>query len=345
MLSPSARVRESGLYIASQTRHVSLESDGLDRSAAFLSSEILSLSCEETQLGDEDIDPKGSLQDRTDWVFFISALNFCFWRPDSLYRVSFRGRDYSGYRAFCAAVSRAVEAGIPLFRPAFYSQISETRLDELLRPEEGHIPLCGERTCILRETGSVLCESGGSFLPLLLSCEGSTQRLVSLVLDKFPSFRDEALSAHDPSRRVCFYKRAQILAADLWNHFGGTGPGAFHDVGELTMFPDYRVPQVLFSLGVLSYSPALLQLLGRGQELERGGQMEQEIRGCSVWAVELLKERIVTELGETGGERARKKGWEINSVSLDYFLWRYSKRERDKVERSVSHHRTRTIFY
>ena len=251
MLSPSARVRESALFIASRARHVTLQSEGLDRSAAFLSSEVLSLSCEETQLGDADIDPKGSTQDRTDWVFFISALNFCFWRPDFPYRLSFRGRDYSGYRAFCAAVARAVEAGVPLFSPAFYSQISEARLDELLRPTEGHIPLCGERTRILREVGSVLCETGGSFLPLVLSCEGSTQRLVSLVLDKFPSFRDEAPSAHDPSRRVCFYKRAQILAADLWNHFGGTGPGAFHDIGELTMFPDYRVPQVLFSLGVL----------------------------------------------------------------------------------------------
>ena len=338
-------MRESSLFIASRARHVSLETDGLDRSASFLSSEVLSLSCEETQLGDGDIDPKGSLQDRTDWVFFISALNFCFWRPDCPYRLIFRGRDYSGYRAFCAAVSRAVEAGVPLYRPSLYSQLSETRLDELLRPEEGRIPLCGERARILRETGTVLCESGGSFLPLVLSCEGSTQRLVSLVLDKFPSFRDEALSAHDPSRRVCFYKRAQILAADLWNHFGGTGPGAFHDIGELTMFPDYRVPQVLFYLGVLSYSPALLELLERGHELERGGLMEQEIRGCSVRAVELLKERIITQLGEEGCEGARRKGWEINSVSLDYFLWRYGKRERDKVEKSVSHHRTVTVFY
>ncbi|KAI6658123.1 hypothetical protein LOD99_15836 [Oopsacas minuta] len=345
MSLPSQRVRDSAIFICSRAEHVSIQTEGVQKAADYLTSEVLSLSCNETQLGDADIDPKGSDQDRTDWIFFISALNFCFWRSDTIYLVVFRDREYSGYRGFCAAVARAVQAGIPLYRPEFYSQISEARLGELLKPEVGEIPLCMKRTQILREVGSVLCEMGGSFLPLVLSCQGSTQRLVSSVLDKFPSFRDESPSTHEPGRQVYFYKRAQILSADLWYHFKGSGPGAFHDINELTMFPDYRVPQVLYSLGAISYSPELMGIIKRGQQLEAGGKIEQELRGTSVRCVEVLKELIIARLGEVGLDKARENGWEINSVSLDYFLWRYSKRERIKVETSVPHHRIITTFY
>ena len=37
----------------------------------------------------------------------------------------------------------------------------------------------------------------------------------------------------------------------------GKGLGAFHDIGELTMFADYRVPVVLRQLDILQYSPEL----------------------------------------------------------------------------------------
>lgn len=43
------------------------------------------------------------------------------------------------------------------------------------------------------------------------------------------------------SVKVKFYKRAQILAADLWSCFEGKTYGEFHDIDEyLTMFADYR---------------------------------------------------------------------------------------------------------
>ena len=344
MTSPSARVRESAEFISSRAEHVLLSPAGLERTSVLLCSELESLSRGDTQLPKADIDPTGTEEQRVDWIFFISSLNFCFWVPGpGLYRVRFRGREYSGYRGFCAAVARAVAGGVPLYRPSFYSGLTEEALRELLQPEDGELPLCRDRARILREVGTVLCHAGGSFMPLLLSCEGSAQRLVSAVLDRFPSFRDEARSAHDPTRQVCFYKRAQILAADLWDHFGGEGPGRFRDISELTMFPDYRVPQVLHSLGAISYSQALLGALRAGQQLEAGSRMEQELRGVSVRCVEELRALMECRLGEEGLDTIRRNGWELNSVRLDFFLWRYSKRE--GAELSAPHHRTLTTFY
>jgi hypothetical protein len=64
--------------------------------------------------------------------------------------------------------------------------------------------------------------------------------------------------------KVSFYKRAQILIADLWSCFEGKGLGAFNDIDYITMFPDYRVPQVLVYFGAMKYSDGLLNTLQSG---------------------------------------------------------------------------------
>lgn len=40
--------------------------------------------------------------------------------------------------------------------------------------------------------------------------------------------------------QVSFYKRAQILVADIWACFEGKSYGEFHDIDTITMFADYR---------------------------------------------------------------------------------------------------------
>ena len=57
--------------------------------------------------------------------------------------------------------------------------------------------------------------------------------LVNLITDYFPSFRDEA---QFEGSTVHFYKRAQILVADLWACFEGEDYGQFFDIDKLTMF-------------------------------------------------------------------------------------------------------------
>ena len=75
---------------------------------------------------------------------------------------------------------------------------------------------------------------------------GSAVRLVDLIAASFPGFRDQAVYR---GRQVFLYKRAQIFVADVFGAFQGKGLGRFHDMGQLTMFADYRVPVVLEKLG------------------------------------------------------------------------------------------------
>ena len=76
-----------------------------------------------------------------------------------------------------------------------------------------------------------------------------------------------------------FLKRAQIFAADLWACFDGAGPGAFADVDKMTMFADYRVPQILNTMGCLYYSPKLAATIAAKRDIPSGHSWEVQMRG------------------------------------------------------------------
>ena len=48
-----------------------------------------------------------------------------------------------------------------------------------------------------------------------------------------------------------FYKRAQILVADLWACFEGTSHGQFDDIDTITMFAGKRVNFCEIQLGLM----------------------------------------------------------------------------------------------
>ncbi|ERE80795.1 queuosine salvage protein isoform X5 [Cricetulus griseus] len=200
------------------------------------------------------------------------------------------------------------------------------------------MPLLEERHRILNETGKILLEKfGGSFLNCVQKSEKSAQKLMRLVVENFPSYRDEA---QFEGKRISFYKRAQILVADTWSVLEGKGDGCFEDISSITMFADYRLPQILVYLGALKYSDDLLKRLHRGEMLSNGERQEVEIRGCSIWCVELIRDCLL-ELLEKRGEKPQG---EVNSVLLDYYLWDYARDHRDDM-RGIPFHRTRCIYY
>lgn len=154
------------------------------------------------------------------------------------------------------------------------------------------MPLLNERVQLLRTASNL------DPIALVDEADRSAARLVNLLTSTLPDhFSDTAIFA---DRTVSLHKRAQILVADLWACFRGTSFGEFADIDTaLTMFADYRIPQMLQRFGVLRYSPRLESKIRRKEVFESGEAMEVEVRGCSVWAVELLRREIVRKGGQT----------------------------------------------
>ncbi len=94
----------------------------------------------------------------------------------------------------------------------------------------------------------------------------------------FDCFRDEH---HFSGRRkpVRTLKRAQIFVADIWACFEGEGYGDFRDIDKITMFADYRVPQMLQSMGCLAFSPPLDVAIRSKRDIPSGSSWEMQLRG------------------------------------------------------------------
>lgn len=191
-------------------------------------------------------------------------MNFCFWTPGTD-ATKWKVDEQTGYFALCAAVSRAVSEGIDFTNPTYYSKITFEQLSHILRSDDGFTicPLIPERVQCLHQVGQKLIEKfGGNFENCVKICENSAEKLLHLIVEEFECFKDEA---NFNGQRVQILKRAQILVGDIWACFRGEGLGRFDDLDKITMFADYRVPQVLVHFGALEYSDELMATLRAGE--------------------------------------------------------------------------------
>ncbi|HIC92775.1 MAG TPA: hypothetical protein EYP09_00795 [Anaerolineae bacterium] len=260
------------------------------------------------------------------WLLVLDGLNFCFW-PEPRWEIEYEGERLRGYFALAASLKRAVEEGFPLLDAEHLRNISLSELAHIFQGR-GEIPLLEERLRILRELGEVLSEKyGGRACSLVEKAGKRAADLARGLVEDFPSFRDEALYR---GHGVRFYKRAQIFVADLYWSFGGKGWGDLAGMEELTVFADYKLPQVLREAGVLKYGLELAEKVDGRVPLTAGGQEEVEIRANTVWAAELIR-RSLAEMGVS-----------LRAFELDCILWSMSKGE---GFRARPHHRVLTTFY
>ncbi len=321
-------VRVAAAWVLRQSRFVSLKEEGLQR----LAEALLCLP-----------DPKwvsayhfrGEEELTLRYLLVLDALNFCFW-PPPFFDLASQGRKaqdgekwsvsgpngerLTGYYALSFRLRQLAQDFPDFFSPSFLSRVSLKELWELLGP----IPLPSWRVRALHEVGAVLMRFGSASRVFSLA-EKSGQKLVELLTSHLPMFRD---AARYRGKWIPFYKRAQILVADLWGTFGGKGFGEFYDLAWLTAFADYKLPQILWDRGVIRLAPSLAGRISAREPIPRGSEEEVELRAATVVAVE----RLVGLL--------RERGREILPFQVDWLLWNLSQKGL-----SVPHHRTLTWAY
>lgn len=349
---------------------------------------------------EHELHPKTKDESTVDFIFTMDLLNFSFWSDQTdekkRFAVEYRGRRWTGYWSLVAALQRALDEGIPITDPEYWVN-EDVCTDDVIKhvfrsATEEQMPLIQERIQCLREAGRALCKDfDGSFTNCIYSAHYSAASLVNLLAESFPCFRDETTFQ---GRRVRLYKRAQILVADLWACFNGESYGAFQDIEKITMFagmslhlhylfaqqltftPDYRIPQILYQFGCLMYSPPLESHIRSLKPIPSGSNWENELRGVSIWCVELIKREIERQHPEVKAvklhpppsnedantlEDARKCTTQkhskhkmsvhepqvsgINAILIDFFLYDTMKAFEKDGRVTIPHHRTRSIWY
>lgn len=240
----------------------------------------------------------GSPERTLRYLLVLDTVNFSFW-----------GGRAGGYWQLAERLRDAFAAGDELAEPAALAGMTAARLREIA----GDLPMLEERAEALRQLGA------HGFDGLVRETAAETARTLA---ERLPSYADVAEYA---GARVPLLKRAQIVPADLH----GAGVARFPDLGALTCFPDYKLPQVLRHLGALEYSSSLARRVDGWQELRPGEPAEVEIRAATVVTVERLRAALA------------ERGRDLRSIEVDWILWDLSQ----GLYPVRPYHRTRTIFY
>ena len=263
----------------------------------------------------------------------LDALNFCFWADpgEDRWKITYEGEVLDGYWALAAAIKRAIDKNeCPLWDADFLADMDDDDANAIFHPKgasSGRIPMFQTRIANMREVGRVLLRKyDGWFGTAIEAAGGSAPTLVQSVVRDFPSFDDVTTYAGQPVR---LYKRAQILASDLYGALDGKGWGDLRDLDQLTAFADYKVPQLLRAEGILAYTPQLAARIATQEYLAPECPEEIEIRAATVWGVELLRRALV------------ERGITAHAFEIDWYLWTLAQGRHDMEP----YHRTRTVFY
>ncbi|CAK7212995.1 hypothetical protein SCUCBS95973_001649 [Sporothrix curviconia] len=335
-------VLEGAEHVYDNAIDVALDMRSCKNAAEAIHSQMKAKNYTPSTWAEHELHPKTRDESTVAFIFTMDLLNFSFWSERSeadRFGIDYRGKKWTGYWSLVAALQRALEEDIPITSSDFWQ--SEDECDMALMRKvfrsvsDEEMPLLAERLACLRVAGQVLYEKYGcSVVNVVKAAGGSATKLVNILARDFSCFRDE-FSSEGRRKPVRFLKRAQILVAELWACFDGQGYGEFRDINKLTMFADYRVPQILHSMGCLYYSPPLLTAIQAKQTIESGCSWEMQLRGCSIWCVELIRREIMRQHPEA----------KVNAILIDFFLYDTMKELEAAGKDEIPHHRTRSIWY
>lgn len=301
------RVREACAWVAVRAGSVSIEEAAIERYAATLPA---SVEPPEPDPATEIVGGDPELQ--AAFAICLDAINFgSGWWPTIRKRPG-----HSGYFTIAAGLTERFRERGP-WPAAELAGLSAAEVAAVVGQDPGH-PLMADYAASLRDVGErVLSEHGGRFAAVVEAAEGSAPALADL-LAGWDAFAD--VSSYE-GRRVPFFKRAQLVPADLER----SGAAALRDRHLLTAFADNLVPHVLRLDGVLRLDPELERRIEAGELLEHGSPEEVELRAAAVHAVELLA-------AATG----------LAPADVDYLLWTRGQQARYKA---VPRPRSRNTAY
>jgi YHS domain-containing protein len=282
-----------------------------------------------------------------DYLIILDTINFCFWSPfakasedrpsfseasegraiqKEKWNIEYKGKRYDGYFAMSLALKRFFEKNPEKANIEYFSKISFKDFCYILKGK-GDLQFLKERWRGVKLVSKVLSRKyNGDSRKFVKSAKDKFSILVPKIYKELPTFDD---IAEYGGKKIYLLKRAQILACDICFAFGNKEIGHFVDLDYLTVMPDYKLPQILFHWGVLSYSYELAGKVNNKVLIPVGSEEEVEIRAATVWAVEYLKEELAV------------LGRNFHSYELDWILWAESQKE--KMQNN--YHLTKSIYY
>ncbi|XP_059612702.1 queuosine 5'-phosphate N-glycosylase/hydrolase-like [Phlebotomus argentipes] len=310
--------RDSGEFIVNCAVRVKINRDGIEKLSQEVLKKLISGEIDFGMFSQHKNFPKPDDAQCLNWIFLVSNLSFCYWKGSHAGK-TWRVEGYIGFYALCASINRTRRIGADITNPEYYSQLNVNDLMWIFREDEGagKFRLIEDRIEILKDVAKTLVEKfDGNFENCVKQCDKSAQKLLQIIIENFPRFRDEATFMGE---RVSFHRLAQMLIRDIWITFKGEGLGEFTDINSLTISSDYHIAKVLAYFGALQCNPTMIQCMKNFLVLNQGPE-QVELCGASIYIVEEVIKNVLQKIDDQGLNIPRES---VNSCLMDCFLWEY----------------------
>jgi Protein of unknown function (DUF2419). len=305
---------ESIKYVVDNSKNVKINKNNIENIIPYLNKKA-----NESWLDFEYLDlDKCTNKEIIMYLILCESLNFCYWGSNPKWKIEYKGKWYSGSYGLFYSVAKAIKNGYDLLNIEYLEKIDIDKLDEIFKGTTS-IPLLKERFDILKQLTKELKKIED--IESLFNVSNDVE-LLNEIINNFSNFRD---ISNYKGKDIYFFKRAILLVGDLISNVEYIKEKVNNDDNMLGC-ADYKIPQVLRHLDILEYSKELSTIVDNEELLKHDSEMEIEIRASMLYAIELIKEKLVS----------------MNSVQIDNALWLLSKNDDFK---NKPYHLTETIYY
>jgi hypothetical protein len=270
---------------------------------------------------------KWNQSDALKLTLIFNAMNFCYWarKDNPKWSIEIEGKLLDGSIALVRLLEEHGKNDKDFLDWNYLAELRFPDFKNLFNRSNTEIPLIEERYNNLVSLAKHILNNYNGDSELLVR-DGNAEKFLEKLIE-MDCFKDESIFL---GKKVYFWKRAQLevkmfsdLQEILTEH-------SLKNVAILTAFADYKVPQILRHLNILSYSSELSSLVDSYELIQKDSKLENEIRISTIVAVERIK------------DFAKKVGLKFTSSQIDSMLWNRAASNKDTMK---PYHRTYTIAY
>lgn len=315
-----SRVRKLSETLLSNSKYVSLKKHRVDAVADILSDV-------ELEIPTWNLSPfypqSNVFEEMCLFYLIFNSINYCYFDHD---RKKFFDGTMSGSSL---AVTRITENWEDLRRPEFLAYVDENYLLSELFTAECPISMAKERAHALREVGQFINQNPDFTFRKFFRKYKSNAYFISQIIPTLLSSWEDA-----------FFKRAQLFVGMVYGRFQHDEICPFEGgLEDLTVFADYKVPETLIRMGIISPNASLMARIHRREWIHSGSRKELELRAATVLGADALMNAL----------NARREV-PLNALHMDCLLWSAKRKATEVpdglfVQDPITHHYTMTTDY
>ncbi len=260
-------------------------------------------------------------RDIINFLLIYDAIDFSFW-GNPKWTIDANGKNLDGGIALLHCIFNLFNGRNSI---EVYYQLENMTLEDFKDILKGNIdiPLLEERYKIVTGIAKIVnTKMNGSFYDHIKDMN-TDQEIFKTLISNFNNFEDTRTYNE---KTIYFYKLAQLLTSDIL-HVIEIKEKRNVNYSNLLGCADYKIPQVMQSLGILEYDTKLLSLLETKTEIEENSEYEVEIRASMLVVINYIYEQINKS---------------IDRIDINDFIWSKSQ---DKTKKYKPYHLTRTTSY